>query len=354
MKRFTLASFFLLGLAVTSFGQQVTWRKELVGWRRWPDGIVRPVYQVRQAPSIPNRGIGRRSGWMPATPLRQAGRVVGKLTLEALKRKAEMTEQAYHEAQNARQRHSTALRREWEANRRAAYAEWVNPHGAEARGLRQAATQASMERARAEAAARLRHQEFTRHFYGRGVSTVPTRQQWVRTSPVYNRAAPNTQTGRAEHVGGAADRADRWERSPAPERPSRARAGSPSTSDWVAPRPDRRMFDPRPVSGPGWDLVAPRLDRVDRRMLDPRPISGGKTYGEFTKERRTHSDTFTKSGNGGAKATRSGGGANASRSNREGGRTESGPRDSAPTRDAPARETRSYRDDQLERDLHRP
>jgi len=366
MKRLTLASFFLLGLAVTSLGQQVTWRQEFIGWRRTYDGSVRPVYRMvpswdgparpasaRQAPSNRNRDIRNWSRGRPTTPAGQVGRFIRDRAWEAARQQAVRAQQAYREAQNARQRYGDALRREWEADRRAAYAEWVNPHSVQARGLRQAANQASMERARAEAAARLRHQEFARHVHGNGVSTVPTRDQWLRSSPVNNRAAPNTHSGWADR-GGVGSKSDRWEPSPAAERQNRGRSSSPSTSDWVAPRPDRRMFEPRSVSGPGWDLVAPRMDRVDRRMYDPRPISGGKSYGEFTKERRTYSDTFTKSGNSGAKATRSSRGANAARSNREGGRTDRGPRDSAPTRDTPARETRSYRDDQLERDMHRP
>lgn len=113
------------------------------------------------------------------------------------------------------------------------------------------------------------------------------------------------------------------------------------------------MYEPRSVSGPGWGLVAPKME-VTRRDFDPRPVSGGKTYGEFTKERRTYSDTFNTSGNGRAGATRSSGGTNATRSNREGGRTDRGTRDASPTRDAPARDTRSYRDVQYDRDMQRP
>jgi hypothetical protein len=233
-----------------------------------------------------------------------------------------------------------------------------------------------MERARAEAAVRLRAQNDMRFIYGSRASTVPTRQQWLRSSPVNNQAsaraelarklrmgdaqravAPGGTPTRSEWLnrgGGAATKSDRWERSPATERQSSPRASSSGTKDWVAPRPDRRMFEPRSVSGPGWGLVAPRLDRVDRRLLDPRPISGGKTYEEFTKERRTYSDTFTKSGNSRENVTRSNRGANVTRSNLEGGRTDRGTRDAAPARDKPARETRSYRDDLLDRDMHRP
>ncbi|HYX72343.1 MAG TPA: hypothetical protein VE732_06205 [Nitrososphaera sp.] len=262
-------------------------------------------------------------------------------------------ERAYQVRRNEQQRYDTALRRELEARRLAAYAGRINPSSWGARNLRQAANQASMERARAVAAIRLRDQNLMRSIYGNGVSTVPTREQWLRTSRVNNRAAPNTQSGWLNRGGGAADKSDRWERSPAPERQSRTRASSPPTSDWVAPRPDRRMFEPRSVSGPGWGLVAPRME-VNRRDFDPRPVSGGRTYGEFTKGRRTYSDTFTNNGNRGASVTRSGGRANVTRSDREGGKTDRGTRDAAPTRDKPAREAQTWGDRIMEIDSRRP
>jgi hypothetical protein len=69
-----------------------------------------------------------------------------------------------------------------EADRMAAHAEWHNPRSAEARTLRQAARQASIDRARAEAAVQLRTQNGMRSF---GVDTVPTRQQWIGPRPNY-------------------------------------------------------------------------------------------------------------------------------------------------------------------------
>lgn len=95
--------------------------------------------------------------------------------------------QAYQERRHEQQRHDAALRREWEAHYRAAYAERAYPSSWLARSLRESANQASMERARAEAAVRLRAQNDRQYIYGNRVTTVPTRDQWIRPNSVDNR-----------------------------------------------------------------------------------------------------------------------------------------------------------------------
>jgi hypothetical protein len=159
MKRIALCALVLVCLGSISYGQG-PWSND--GWRgprpRGPYGAV---------------WNGAKRVWeIVEPPIRQA--VV----------------RAYEERRNEQLRYDAALRWEWEAHQRAAYAERTNPSSWQAQGLRQAANRASMERARAEAAVRLRTQNDTRSIYG--VSLGPNRQEWIRPSPVNNVTSPNT------------------------------------------------------------------------------------------------------------------------------------------------------------------
>jgi hypothetical protein len=169
--------------------------------------------------------------------------------------------------------------------RQAAGAQWRN--GQRMRQIREDALR--MQAARAELAWKLR-MGYT------PTNRVPTANQWIYNG--VNRPA----------------KSDKWERSPAS---------------------DSRMYNPAPVAGRGWDLVAPRSGPSDRRIYDPHPISGGSTVPTFTTAPRQYRDTFTPSNNAG-------------------GRSDRGGRDSTPSRDTSPKESRSYRDDLYDRDRGRP
>jgi hypothetical protein len=172
MKRLTLAtfllSFFLVG---ASYAQHpVQWVPVIVGWtireggRRVP--IVRMVpsrnlparltpnaqqpwsarQRWRQRPSSPtptarqpwnaSQRWGRRPTSLPAQARRFAWRLATEQANIQWEMRKRQIEQAYQERQNAQLRYGAALRREWEAHRRASYAQWRNPYSSEARSLR--------------------------------------------------------------------------------------------------------------------------------------------------------------------------------------------------------------------------
>lgn len=208
----------------------------------------------------------RRSALMQAA---QAAEVQSQRQLEAARQREES---AWGQFQSARQR---------------------NPYDPNSARLYNAAMRASWLRANAEINRNLVRE---RNVWTLPIYDASTRGQRSRQAPV-----TQTQTRQPQNT-------DRWER---------------------APIANSRAFEPRSLQGSGWDLVAPRLE-VDRRMSDPRPLSGGKTVDTFSKERPQYRDTFTLPDN-------------------RGGRTVRGTRDDAPTRDTPAKETRSYRDDYMDR-----
>ena len=132
------------------------------------------------------QGPWSSEGWRGPRP-RGAVRIASEAAKRAWEIGSAQVQQAYRERWNEQRRYDAAVRREWEANRRAAYQERVSPSSWQAESLRQAANQASMERARAEAVVRLRAQNDRRLLYGNRFTTTPTRQQWVRPSSVNNR-----------------------------------------------------------------------------------------------------------------------------------------------------------------------
>ena len=153
------------------------------GPRSRPDLMVGPnYYNSRNMNSM-------RSSRGNYSPIRgRLGGLMGPARLASELVKDRVQEWWQHK-QAERQRYQEALRRESEANRRAAHAAWINPYSPESRSLRQAAYQASIERARAELAVQLRTQNEARSLYG--VSSGPTRQQWIGPRSYYGLRYPN-------------------------------------------------------------------------------------------------------------------------------------------------------------------
>lgn len=195
MKRIAIIPLCLFCLSAVAYGQQVA------GWVQLRDGRVVPVVMAeRRQERSPRTSQDWR--FRASQDLRfrdslrggrdysgQLGNALGEYLREKMEQRRELQREDAVRRQHELPNYDAALRREWEANRRAAYEERVNPSSWQAERLRQTANQASMERARAEAAIRLRAQNDIRSLYGNGVSTVPTRQQWTRPSPVNNRAS---------------------------------------------------------------------------------------------------------------------------------------------------------------------
>ena len=146
----------------------------------------------------------------PISLRQQAQRIAWEQAKRAWEIQRGQWEQAYRERQNERQRYDDALRYEWESHRRAADAERRAPYSWQAERLRQEASRASMQRARAQAAVELALQNSMRSIYGNRVTTVPSRQQFI---PVPNQNArsghDNSDRGGPRDYNEAVDRAKR-------------------------------------------------------------------------------------------------------------------------------------------------
>jgi hypothetical protein len=228
------------------------------------------------------------------------GIALGEYFKETMEQRRERQREDAIRRQQEMPRYEAALRREWEAHRRAADAERFNPLSWQAERLRQAANQASMERARAEVAVHLRAQSDMRSLYGNGFSPVPTRQQWVRPGPINNRV-----------------------------------------SSW--PRQDRPISDRERTANEGRDRA---LDQMrDKTRQIERAIQSGRPTGELVREHKQAMDDYVR------------GVFEASRARRE-AREQNGGNDRAPRDSQPSHQSgstdKSWQDEQRERADRKP
>lgn len=159
---------------------------------------------------------------------------------------------------NELQRYGVALRLEREANARAEYAERNYPNSPYARAQRQAATQASMYRARQEMAGQLRVNNSLRKY---GIERTPTtRQFWPQGQP---RSTPGNSRPVVERGGSG----NRYE---VRDRPQQNREGNEAYRDRLAARatsttqPSSRLTDRM-----GLGQLAPRIDKKDLNRAFP-------------------------------------------------------------------------------------
>ncbi len=140
--------------------------------------------RVQPSPSFPR---GR-----PMSPWGQAARIAREQAWRYVQEQKRQIEAGWEQHRVEGERYGNALRREQEAHRQAEYAERYFPNTAVSRSYRQAANEASMNRARAEITYMNRTQETMRRW---GISSTPP--DWMRSGQwtTERRGSPQSRKG---------------------------------------------------------------------------------------------------------------------------------------------------------------
>jgi hypothetical protein len=306
MKRIATILLCLSCLSAVAYGQQA------VEWVQLRDGSVVPVVRAeprqKVSPRTPpdwrmraSQDLRFRESLQGRDYAGQLGYALGDYFRETMEQRRERQREDAMRRQQEMPNYDAALRREWEANYRAAYAERINPSSWEARSLRQAANQASMERARAQAAVQLRDQNDMRSIYGNRVTTVPTREQWIRPGPVNNRVIP-------------------------------------------APRQNRQVSDSERGANENRDRALDQMRDKGRQI--ERAVQSGRPTADLVREQKQAMDRYVEGVREASRAKRE-----AAERNGSNDRT---PRDSQPSRDSRDSAKESWQDQQRERADRRP